>query len=53
MDEDYLNSLGDEPLKKVADTIKSTYERNSTSVDTAEVDPKGLTAALAYVHSLG
>lgn len=52
MDEDHLNSLGDEPLKKVVDTIKKLYEGNDTIVD-ASVDAKGLTAALAYVHSLG
>ena len=59
--EDHLNSLGIQPLIEIVSTLKDIFNQSSTNVELSRprqhilgVEARhGLTAALAYLHSLG
>ncbi|PPQ78520.1 hypothetical protein CVT25_011792 [Psilocybe cyanescens] len=56
MDEDKLDDIGTSPLRHVVDTVRKLYSGNDTDITVAEqgdVNVKGLTAALAFLHSRG
>lgn len=59
--EDHLNSLDIQPLTDIITTLKDIFNKSSTDVELSDseqriigVKPRyGLTAALAFLHSLG
>ncbi|KAF9483849.1 zincin [Pholiota conissans] len=57
LDEDKLNDIGPSPLLHLVKTVKLLYSGNSTSITSqvkSEKDKvKGLTAAIAFLHSRG
>jgi endothelin-converting enzyme len=59
MNEDKLDQLGEEPLFKFVQTLRDLFRGESTEISVAEDDDedekkrKGLTAALAFLHSRG
>lgn len=56
MDEDKLDEIGTAPLRHVVDIVRKLYNGNDTDITAAEqgdVNVKGLTAALAFLHSRG
>ncbi|KAI0050896.1 Metalloprotease [Auriscalpium vulgare] len=55
LDEETLDTFGEGPLKDVVRHIKSLYREESTEISSAhdEKPRKGLTAAIAYLHSKG
>lgn len=54
MDEDLLNEIGTDPLIQFARTVKKLFKGKHSSEDSEnEKRRKGLTAALAFVHSRG
>ncbi|EJF65996.1 metalloprotease [Dichomitus squalens LYAD-421 SS1] len=57
IDEDYLNEVGEAPLKEVTDKIRQLFHGKTTVVDhfepTPEKERERLTATVAYLHSRG
>lgn len=59
MDENKLDQLGEEPLFKFVQTLRDLFRGKSTEISVAEDKDedekkrKGLTAALAFLHSRG
>ena len=57
LDEDYLNEVGEAPLKELTQKIREVFRGKTTVVDTlkskSEQERDRLTAAVAYLHSRG
>ncbi len=57
LDEDYLNEIGESPLKELTQKIREAFRGKTTVVDKlrskAEQERDRLTAAVAYLHSRG
>ncbi|KAH9484148.1 Endothelin-converting enzyme-like protein [Psilocybe cubensis] len=56
MDEDKLDEIGTAPLRHLVDTLRKLYRGNDTDITAADagaINVKGLTAALAFIHSRG
>ena len=57
IDEDYLNEVGEEPLRRITDKIRELFHGKTTVVNglksTSEKEKERLTATVAYLHSRG
>lgn len=57
LDEDYLNEIGEAPLKELTRKIREVFRGKTTAVDNLRSKPEQerdrLTAAVAYLHSRG